>query len=250
MSGIIKCIGEKDISRRQLITGAGKVAAGLAVASAAGLGIVSGAEAMKGHKHAGYPWPYKKLDPDKVAAVAYENWYKHYCSYAVASAILGGLQEKVGEPYTSLPLEAFRWAHGGGVGWGTMCGTLVGAGMATAFAAGKEGEKIINDVIAYYADTELPIFKPAKPKSTFKSVSKSDSPLCHISVGRWMKKEGVKFFTPQRKERCARLSADVAIKTVKLLNLWADGKYIPAYPNQAKKHNMTTQNNCADCHGK
>jgi hypothetical protein len=249
MSGIIKCLDNKDLSRRELLTGAGKVAAGIAVASAGGLSIVSGAEAMK-HQHAKYPWPYKKLDPDKVAARAYENWYKHFCAYATAEAILGSLQEKVGEPYTSLPMQAFTWGHGGGVGWGMTCGTLMGSGMAAAFAAGKDGEKIINDVIQYYATTALPIYTPAKPKGTFKNVNKSDSPLCHVSVGRWMKKEGVKFFSPERKERCARLSADIAAETARLLNLWADGKYTPAHGSQAKTHGMTTQNNCGDCHSK
>jgi hypothetical protein len=247
MSGIIKCINDKSISRRQLLSGAGKAAAGLAVMSAGGL-VVSGAEASKAGSQ--YPWPYKKLDPDKVAARAYENWYKHFCAYATAGTILGMLQEEVGEPYTSLPLMAFAWGHGGGVGWGTMCGTLMGSGMAASFAAGKDGEKIINDVMNYYSATELPIYKPASPKATFKSVSKSDSPLCHVSVGRWMDKEGVTFFTPERKERCARLSADIAAETVTLLNLWADGKYTPAFGNQAKKHGMTAQNNCNDCHGK
>lgn len=236
--------GCAGVSRRELLAGAGKLAVGVGIVSAGGLSIVSGAAA----KEAGYPWPYKKLDPAQVADLAYENWYKDFCCYAVASGILAPLQQKVGEPYTSLPLQAFRWGHGGGVGWGTMCGTLFGAGMAAAFAAGSDGEKIINDVIQYYASTELPIYKPAKPKGSFKNVSKSDSPLCHVSVGRWMKKEGVKFFSPERKERCARLSADVAAETVRLLNLWADGTYQPTHGNQAKTHGMTAQNNCGDCH--
>jgi len=236
--------GCDGVSRRELLAGAGKLAAGIGIISAGGLSVVSGAEA----KGAEYPWPYKKLDPAHVANLAYENWYKDFCCYAVASAILAPLQEKVGEPYTSLPLQAFRWGHGGGVGWGTMCGTLFGAGMAASLAAGSDGEKIINDVIQYYASTELPIYKPAAPKGVFKNVSKSDSPLCHVSVGRWMKKEGVEFFSPERKERCARLSADIAVETVRLLNLWADGKYQPTHGNQAKTHNMTAQNNCGDCH--
>jgi hypothetical protein len=233
-----------ELSRRELLGGVGKVAAGITVASAGGLVIASDAEA----KRQKYPWPYKKLDLKHVAHLGYENWYKNYCCYAVASGILAPLQKKIGKPYTTLPLEAFRWGHGGGVGWGTLCGTLMGAGMAAAFVAGRDGESIINDVIHYYAETELPIYVPEKPKGSFKTVNKSDSPLCHISVGRWMKKEGVKFFSPQRKERCARLSADIAVETARLLNLWADGKYKPTHKNQAKLHGMTSQDNCTDCH--
>jgi hypothetical protein len=241
---IIKGISEEGISRRQLLTGAGKAAAGLAIVSAGALSLASGASA----KEAPYPFGYKKLDPKKVADLAYENWYKNFCCYATSSAILLPLREKVGGPYNTLPVEAFIFGHGGTVGWGTLCGTLMGAGLAASFAAGKEGENILNDMMHYYAETELPIYKPANPKATFKSVNKSDSPLCHVSVGRWMKKEGVKFLSPQRKDRCARLSADVAAKTVELLNLWADGKYKSGHGNQIGIYGFTTQNNCSDCH--
>ncbi len=236
-----------ELTRRELISGAGKFAVGTAVVLAGGTTLFNQANA-KGRQP--FPWPYKKVDPEKAAAIAYETWYKDYCAYATISGILVPLRESVGEPYSSLPLEAFRWGHGGGVGWGMTCGTLMGAGMAAGFIAGKDGEKIINDVIAWYAGTLLPIYKPAKPKATFKNVNMSDSPLCHISVGKWMKKEDVKFFSPERRERCARLSADVAVKTIELLSLWADGKYKPSYGNQAKMYQTTTQNNCTDCHGK
>ncbi len=237
---------EKRLSRREIIIGAGTIAAGAAVISSGVTGLISKAEAKETEK---FPWGYKKLDPDEVGKIAYENWYKNFCCYAVTSAIIIPLQEKIGKPYTSFPVESTVWGHGGAVGWGTLCGTLTGVGIATGLIAGKEGENILNDVIAYYANTELPIYKPASPKADFKHVNKSESPICHISVGRWMKKEGVAFFSPQRKERCARLSADIAIHTVKLLNDWADGKYKPVHGAQAKMHQMTSQNNCMDCHG-
>lgn len=232
-----------SLSRRQLLSGAGKMAVGAVVVTAGGLSLLPGAKAS-----AQYPWPYKKVDPQKAADIAYENWYKKFCCYATASGILIPLQKSVGEPYASLPIEAFKFGHGGTVGWGTLCGTLLGSGIATSFAAGEEGEKIVNDVIAWYSATELPIYKPAKPRSEIKNVNKSDSPLCHVSVGKWMEKEGVKFFSPQRSDRCARLSADVAMKTAQLLNAWADGKYKPSHGSQAKTHDMPAQNNCDDCH--
>jgi hypothetical protein len=235
----------EGLSRRQLIIGAGKVAAGAAVLTVGGL-AVPGAEAKKKAK---FPWPYKKMDPEKAAKIAYENWYKDYCCYAVASGILVPLQKKIGEPYTSFPVISTRWGHGGAVGWGTLCGTLTGTGIATGLIAGKDGEKILNDVIAWYTETQLPIYKPKKPKTAIKNINMSDSPLCHVSVGKWMKKEGVKFFSPERKERCARLSADVAAKTIELLNLWVKGKYVPAHGSQAKMHNMPSQNDCTECHG-
>ncbi len=235
---------EKKISRRGLLVGAGKVAAGAAIVTA-GMGLVSTAEASK----AKFPWPYKKLDIDKVAKIAYENWFKNFCCYAVTSSILIPLREKVGEPYTSFPLMSTKWGHGGAVGWGTLCGSLTGAGIVTGLCAGHDGENILNEVIYWYADTALPMYKPANPKARIKSVNKSDSPLCHISVGKWMKKEGVKFFSPQRKDRCARLSADVAVQTVKFLNAWADGKFKPTHKFPLFGYGITAQENCTECHG-
>ena len=135
------------------------------------------------------------------------------------------------------------------MGGGALCGSLTGAGIATGFIAGHAGEQILNDVILYYTETNLPIYKPAKPRAQVKNVNASDSPLCHVSVGKWMKKEGVKFFSPPRKERCARLSADVAIKTVMLLNAWADGKYKSTHGSNVGDNGITTQLNCTECHG-
>jgi hypothetical protein len=238
---------EKGLSRRELIIRAGTFTAGAAIASAGVPELVSKAEAKRPAKH---PWGYTKLDPKEVGQIAYDNWYKNFCCYAVASGILIPLQKKIGEPYTLFPLESTVWGHGGAVGWGTLCGSLNGAGIATGLIAGKDGEKIINDVIAWYTQSNLPIFKPANPRAKIKNVNRSNSPLCHISVGKWMKKEGVAFLSPGRRERCARLSADIAMYTVKLLNARADGKYKPSHGSQVKAFQITSQNNCMECHQK
>jgi hypothetical protein len=233
-------------SRRKVLTGTGKAVVGAAIISAGG-GFISKATATTSPKPT--PWGYVKLDPKKTADLAYENWYKNYCCYAVTAAILDQLREKVGGSYHHMPAEAFIWGHGGAVGWGTLCGTLTGAGVVTSFAAGKEGEEILNDVIAWYSETELPIYKPASPKATFKNTNVSDSPLCHVSVGKWMKKEGVALKSPERKDRCARVAADVAFHTVTLLNKWVDGEFEMENGSQSAEYGITAQNNCMECHG-
>ncbi len=244
----------KRLSRRELLTGAGKLAVGasaIAVVLSKGLGLPPRAEAKELPK---WPWPYKKLDIDKVAEITYTNWYKGFCCYAVASGILIPLQEKVGEPYTSFPVDSLVWGHGGVVGWGTMCGTMIGTSIATGLICGpgvaKDGEQVANEVIHFYADTELTIYAPKTPKTTGEiAKSKSNSPLCHISVGKWMKEEGVEFLSPQRFERCARITADVAIRTVTLLNDWYEGKYKPVHDLQVNLFQMPTENKCSSCHG-
>jgi len=241
-----------EFSRRDLLTTAGKLAVGaggIAIVSGGGMRFLSRAEA----KETPLPWPYKKLDPAEVGEIAYNQWYKGFCANAVASGILIPLQKKVGEPYTSFPLDMLIFGHGGVVGWGTLCGTMLGAAVATNLICGpgvaKTGEEIANEVIQWYTETELPIYEPKSPKAHVHVKSKADSPLCHASVGKWMKKADRGFWTPERKDRCARLSADVAIHTVKLLNDWADGKFEAKHKLPALVYQMTAQHNCADCHG-
>ena len=168
---------------------AGKIATGavgITVASSAGISLPSRAYA----KNRKIPWGYKKLDPVRVGKIAYEGYYKDYCCYGVAKGILLPLQEDIGEPFTLFPLESTIWGQGGGVGWGTLCGALNGAGTATAIVAGKEGQNILNDLIAWYTRTELPIYKPSNPRTKIRRKSISDSALCHVSVGKWMEEEG------------------------------------------------------------
>ncbi len=243
-----KLLDEK-LSRRGLIKGA-VCTAGVAALTMGGLSLLSKAEA----KETPLPWPYKKLDIEEVGAIAYEKWYGSFCCAAVASAIILPLRKMIGEPYTSFPVESFVWGHGGVVGWGTMCGTMLGAAVAANLIAGpgvnKTGERITNEVINYYSETDLPVYTPKNPKTTGEIVkSKSDSPLCHISVGKWMKKADRGFWSPERKDRCARLSADIAMRTALLLNEWADDKFKPTHDLPALVYGITAQHNCTECHG-
>lgn len=249
------------ISRRELLTGAGKLTAvgGLALVAGGGIGMLAGCGSSgtgtitAAKDGAQLPWPYVKLttaDIKQIAETAHENWFSGFCAFATFSGIVTLLRQKVGEPYTSFPMEVITYAHGGTAGWGGTCGTLVGAGLATSLAAGlKVGEGILNEVMKWYTETELPIYKPDQPKAQIKSVSRSDSPLCHVSVGKWMTKEGVGFLSSQQMERCARLSSDVASKTVEYLNNEADKSFAAANREPVAVNGMPSQNNCMECHG-
>jgi hypothetical protein len=236
----------KHLSRRELITRAGKFATGLTVASAAGLKLFSAPEARSATPP--YPWPYVKLDPEDSARRAYDGYYKGQCCYGVGISIIEPLQEKVGEPYTVLPLDIFRFGYSGVVGWGTICGALLGAGMAAAFAAGRQGDEILNELMHWYTVSPLPIYKPKNPKAEPDKVTVSGSPLCHISTGRWMKEGETLLNDPRRRERCARLSADVARQAVLMLNSWKDGSFTAKQGAMAKMLGIPAQSNCIDCH--
>jgi hypothetical protein len=115
----------KEISRRDVLIGAGKVAAGAAIVSA---GVASFVSHGKASGTAGYP--YKKLDIDEVARIAHETYFTKFCAETTLTGLFKPLAASVGEPYASFPLNSVFWAHGGLMGWGTACGTLIGAGTA------------------------------------------------------------------------------------------------------------------------
>ena len=234
LEGLMKK-GDQEVSRRDLIKGAGIAAVGAGIVSVGGLGIVSKAEARG-----------KKFNVKKAGDVAYKQYGKVFCAETVAQGLVeaGGIKGFD-------PSDVF-WGHGGIVGWGTACGSLIGAGMVIGHVVDdkKMAQMVVNDVMAFYAYNTLPIYTPKKAIiAEISSATKANTPLCHISVGRWMKAENVAFFSGPRKERCGRLSADVAMKTAELLNQVAAGKYTPTHPVNAKTYQITTQENCVDCHG-
>jgi hypothetical protein len=238
------------MTRRSMLLGAGKLAVGTAVAGAGGVALAPPARAAVTPP----PWPYKKLDPEEVGEIAYQQWYTGLCANAVMTGIFSPLRKSVGEPYASFPIEAFVWGHGGVVGWGTMCGTMLGAAVCTNLICGpgvnKGGEQVVNEVINYYQATELPTYQPKNPKlAVAPATSRSESPLCHVSVGKWMKKTNNGFWSAERKDRCARLAANVAIRTAMYLNEFADGKFQQEHKLPPAAINMTGQRNCFECHG-
>ncbi|MCK4839673.1 MAG: chain A iron centre cytochrome C protein, partial [Desulfobulbaceae bacterium] len=100
-------------------------------------------------------------------------------------------------------------------------------------------------------ETALPVYMPTNPKVKDKIITTtSDSPLCHLSVGKWMKSSGHPLKSAERKDRCARVAASTAYRLVELLNDWKDGTYESSHDTScAKEFGITGQFNCSDCHG-
>jgi hypothetical protein len=61
--------------------------------------------------------------------------------------------------------------------------------------------------------------------------------------------EGVGFLSPQQMDRCARVAADMCMKTLVFLNLWADGQFVPVTKAPVMANEIPSQNNCTECHG-
>ena len=255
---------KKCLSRRKFLSGSALAvgAAGATVAATGGLGLLSGSFASASPtcatvpgvvKHPWGTWGYTPLDPDVAAEIAYRDWYDHYCCTAVCQGVMGQLQEILGDPYTNIDLDAFECFHGGVNGWGTLCGTCSGAVLSASLVAGPSGAQMATDLLAWYSKTALPTYVPVgTPVYDYTpGTSTSDSPLCHVSVGKWMKHDGKLFFGPERPERCARLAGNVAKKTVELLNAWDAGTYVPGAWGGPVAWGMgiTGQDDCTDCHG-
>ncbi len=243
-------LNEKIISRRNLIINTGKIVATAALVSA-GIGV--GTKNAEAYKYKAM-YRYAKVDPEKVAQVTYENYFKRWCASSVIAGFVENLKREAGGAWNDFPIDAYRWMHGGMAGWGALCGTMPGAGVIIGLVTNDTdiAESMANDLAFYYAYTELPSFMPDKPlKAKIHHKTIAGTPVCHISVGRWMRAEGVGFLTNERAERCARLAANIAMEAAKMLNLHADGRYKPRHEllYNVIANGITSQNNCRDCHG-
>jgi hypothetical protein len=104
---------QKEISRRDVLIGAGTMAAGAAVLSTGVASFVSSAKAS-----GMTAYPYKKLNVAEVGKIAHETYFTKFCAETVLTGLFKPLAQSVGAPYDSYPLGSVFWAHGGMMGWG------------------------------------------------------------------------------------------------------------------------------------
>jgi len=227
----------EKVTRRQVIGSVGLVL---------GAGLVAGGVRPAFAKTEGsareVPWPYRELDPETVAERGYQGYYKKHCMYGVFSAVVGELADRFGAPYQNFPMDMMEYGAGGVAGWATLCGALNGAA-AAIYLLSPTPKPVIDELFSWYTVTELPEYRPKNAKFDIAS-SVAGSPLCHVSVGRWCEASGFSSFSKQRSERCAWLAANVAKKTVELLNAQAQGKFTPVHPIPKEIQE------CRGCHGK
>ena len=164
-----------------------------------------------------HPWSYVELDPAAVEKLAYENFAGGGCCYSVGSALLQTLAEKVGYPYNVIPEEMFL-NGAAGYGQGTLCGALGGAfAVVGLVCGGADSKAVIKELSNWYSATAFPLYQPdgEAPAHTV-----SGSVNCSDSVTKFMAAANIaEMSDPVRVTRCKSLSADVARKTVELLNI-------------------------------
>jgi len=191
-------------------------------------------------------WEYFHLDPSATAQLAYDKYSEGSCMYATVSSVVLQLAEKFGEPFTSFPLHMFKYGHGGIGGYGSVCGTLNGAAALIGLLITDKSvqDKMIADIFQWYESESMPAFKPINAVEDFTPVkSVSNSVLCHASNTNWCKASGFSVGSAERKERCRRLTADVAQKVSNSLNEIFTHAYV------TNTHSNEAANTCVACHG-
>lgn len=211
-------------------------------------------------------WQYVSLDPNVTAQLAYGFYSEGSCMYAAVKSIISQLSEKIGEPFTSFPIHLFKYGHGGVGGYGSVCGTLNGAGALIGLLVNDKGiqNKMIADIFRWYEQASLPTFSPQNPKFEYiPASSKANSVLCHASNTNWCKTAGYKINSKERKERCSRMTGDVAYKVTTALNDLYNNSYdtntisnddantcLACHGSKGKVSNASVQMNCNSCHPK
>ncbi len=231
----------RKVTRRQLLCSVGL---------SSGAGLLVGSSGKK----AGSPredtresgrWAYVRLNSAAVAAEAYRLFPEGACMYGLFASIVTSLGRMLGEPYRSFPLHMMRYGQGGVGGWGSLCGTLNGAAAVFGLLEkdASRREQLITELFSWYEGASLPTYCPPGVRDSLRIPgSKAGSVLCHASVARWCKVSGAKPSSKEMVERCRRLTADVAAKTVALLNQGLEKS--DSLPGQAPE-----VQSCLSCHG-
>ena len=196
--------------------------------------------------HLGHDWQYIQLAPDFIAAEAYRLMPEGGCMYGLFAGIMTAMAKNRGEPFLSFPLHMMKYGVGGVGLWGSLCGALNGgAAIIGLFERTKERrENLIAQLFSWYEAAELPTYRPNKTKDSEPiPVSVAGSVLCHVSAGKWCETSGSDVGSPEMNERCRRLTAEVAAKTVELLNANLKEPY--------KLVGLTAEvKSCLSCHSK
>ncbi len=204
-----------EMNRRDFLRAAGKAALGAMAVSSLPLAHV----AAEGEEQTTpvWPWKYVPLDKDTLLKHCYEVFYQYGgCGGGCFGGLVDVMSDVTGYPYNELiPGKAFG-LMAGGYGAGTLCGSLAGALTFVGLVCQPaDASAVRNQLFDWYREHEFPAYQPE-----FTSITTvAHSVNCVDSVGTYMAATGYKMADPERKARCAAVTAEVAVKTIELLNV-------------------------------
>jgi hypothetical protein len=203
------------------------------------------------------------VDLEKTAMHAYLGYYEKGmgCCHGVFKALAVPEFSRAGiDPAIyGLIVKSMRAGKSGVADAGSICGSLLGAAFAFEyFFDSKVANEMQKELHRWYSYAALPIYNPGEskfmnivadpailPSTKFEFLKTTAfSPECHPSIAQWMDASWFKKDSPERRERCGRLTADVAIRAGMIWNQYlVEGKFdkTPIDPKQAT---------CAACHDK
>jgi hypothetical protein len=263
---------EKNVTRKDFLMKASKAAVGMtAVAGISSLVTTANTQAKT--LVTPWPWPYTQLDPEAVRIQAHNLYYNGKdCCAGTFGGITTALVTAIGDPWTNFPMEVMLYGRGGGNAWGVLCGCLnAGAALISLVTEKAASGPLINELWGWYTQAELPTDQANQVAINGQYLvhnydqdlpqNVSGSPLCHASVTEWCILAGKKVSDIERKERCARITGDVAAKTVEILNAFFAGSFVSTYVDPAAVaaclschgsaafNNVMTKMDCTPCHG-
>jgi len=253
------------LTRKQFLVNAAKFSVATAV-GAVGISALSNKSVNAKPQAYTWPWAYTYVDPEVVRIRAHDlYWEGKDCSAGVFGAFLEVLSESLGEPWNLIPVEIMLYGRGGGVStWGALCGCLNGgAGIIGLVVSKADSTALINELWGWYTTEKMPTdasntadygdkrFTDLLPQSI------SGSVLCHASLTQWCILAKKDKGDIERKERCARLTADIAAKTAEILNAHFASNFSPTFVvpesnascNSCHGTKVMTTMECVSCHG-
>lgn len=215
------------------------------------------------HLPAGY-----QLDIAAVSEAAYHGYYAGGCCHGAYNGLMKHLADTVGAPFNQLPLDFGIFGGGGIAGYGTICGAALAGVLVINYvvpntapqgatpAQSNVRNRMMTELMRWYEGYAFPKYVPVAVDAKETGVTLdfkagnlpvlqtvAGSHLCHASVTTWCGANGnANPNGPDKKARCARLTADVAAKVADMLN-----RYLTSGEFTASTVNPTTT--CVSCHG-
>jgi hypothetical protein len=262
----------KTVTRKEFLRDGTKYAAGVAL-GVGGIHLLTMSGAKASLRTTPWPWPYVALDVEQVRILGHDAfWSGKGCCYGAFHALAEKLRLQIGTPWSDLPSEIMIYGHGGGAGWGTLCGAINGAAAIISMVLLKaRSDLLVSELFGWYTQTLFPtdisnqyavnhvftvnMYDQILPQNM------SGSPLCHPSVTEWCNAANYTASSTERKERCARLTGDVAAYAAKILNDELASQFVPLYVPPATieacmtchgssgMNNVAAKMECTQCHG-
>ncbi|MDL1892104.1 T9SS type A sorting domain-containing protein [Sphingobacteriales bacterium CHB3] len=263
---------DQSITRKEFLRNGTKVAAGAALGVGT-LHMLTGSPAHADKMVTPWPWPYQALDVEAARIAGHDAyWEGKGCSYGAFHAIASQLRTVLPDPWNQLPSEIMIYGHGGGAGWGATCGALNGpAALISLVLLKARSDVLISDMYGWYTQTLFPtdISNQYAVNHVFHDnrcdiilpQNAAGSPLCHPSVTEWCKVANYTSDALQRKERCARITGDVAAFAAQILNEERGGTFVPRYVapsiigvcmschGAGLTNRVAAKMECTQCHG-